>query len=178
MRTALLLSAALLLTGCASTERDAEIPNARCVAGASVRFATIERDTSYAFVRRAAGDVLFLEESRGGTPEHTFTWIIELPADTPIGQPIRFSDSTGEASAWVLESAKGIDTHAIRVGGSVVVHSRTDDGVSATVVLNGVTDPAKPGGGGPTMVSVTRKALWVYDEPFTPTTRELETDEG
>lgn len=168
-----------LLASCASPTTP--VTQTVFVPNAGVRLATIERDTSHALVRRERTDVLLLEDSdygHHGLPESRRTWLIELPAGTPVGTTLRFGTDNRRVTAWLLESRVGTDTHAIRAGGSVVINGRTDTGLEATVVLSAEPTHYRPGQTSPEPISVTRRATWVARDIDSGRTIELDDNEG
>lgn len=171
---AALASAVTLLSGCASPP--APPVDTTYVRSAGVSIATIQRDSVYSIIRKATSDTLILEDKRNRG--HTITWLVQIPSDARIGQAVRFDEDSTDAEAWVIESLDGLNTHAVRAEGSVVVHSRLNSGVDATVVLRALTRQPGPGDNTPNTLSVTRKSLWEYRTPGTPLTPELDDNAG
>ncbi|GAB4550852.1 MAG: hypothetical protein Tsb0013_12740 [Phycisphaerales bacterium] len=147
----------------------------------AIAMATIQRDTSIVLRRHATTDTLIFEETaynRHGLAGARRTWYVQIPANLPVGEVLRFNDDDPSVIAWFREEAPGFDSHAVRAGGSVQIHARQEKGVDATVVLRAITAPTEPGMAVAPAVTTSRRALWVYDAPGAPVTPALDTNEN
>ncbi len=177
----LTVSLVSVLPGCSGARQAVTHTDTHYVRASAVSLATIRRDTAFALTRHATTDTLILEEAdsaRDGYHGSRFVWLLEVPTDLPVGRALAFDAKSTETKAWLVEYRARADTHAVRVSGSVVVHSRTDTGVNATVVLRAIRRGPGVGEAGPETISVTRRALWAFDAPGAYVTPELNDNAG
>jgi hypothetical protein len=156
----LLMLAPIALLGCESAPRDETANNSYWVPGAREAFTTIDADTVYAIVPDHSHDV-YIHEAKAGSNAR-LTWIVRVPRDAPLDEPIVLSDERDHASgAWLLEEVAGEPSALVPASGSIVLHARSDDVARATVVLEAVAKSLVAGKLSPETLALTHRGAWV-----------------
>lgn len=159
---ALSMLAPVTLVGCGSTPLAETVSDSFWVPGAREVFTTIDADTLYAVVPDERNDVYIREEETG--PDSRMTWIVRVPRDAPLDEPIALSDErVNGARAWLLEEVAGTPSAMLPAEGSIVLHARSADSARATVVLEAVTRSIVAGRLTPQTFSMTHRGSWSRD---------------
>lgn len=168
-----LCAAALLLCSCASPVSSE--PASYWVPSAGPSFATLGRSTTYALVHREGVDLLVLEEpladEDGEQLDRRLTWLVQVPEVTGFDTPVEVGP--GALPGWVLEQLDGRSAHASPLTGTVIIHHRDAERLSATLQLEADGAAATAGMVSRPKVGVWRRAEFERYVPGTPQYREM-----
>jgi hypothetical protein len=173
LSAAALAAAALLLCSCASPVSNE--PASYWVPSAGPSFATLGRSTTYALVHREGIDLLVLEEplpdEGGESLDRRLTWLVQVPEVTGFDTPVEVGP--GALPGWVLEQLDGRSAHASPLTGTVIIHHRDAERLSATLQLEAEGAPASAGVVSRPKVGVWRRADFERYVPGTPQYQEM-----
>lgn len=115
------------------------------VQAAAPRFVTLGRSTNYALVHRAGQDLLIVEDPVVATGSNNvtgrLTWIVPVPETTTFDTPIEIGGPGSEA--WLLEQVWSGQGHATPATGTVIIHHRDAEVLSASLHMRAMgADPA------------------------------------
>lgn len=162
-----------LLAGCAASPPPEASP--LWVPAAAPKFVTIGRSTTYALVHRAGQDLLIVEDplvsADGSVVSGRLTWIAPVPDVAEFDKPIEVGGRSSEA--WLLEQLDGEQSHATPASGSVTIHHRDSQRLSATLNLRALGP--KPTAGQPERVTIDldRRFDFARYTPTTPRYKEM-----
>lgn len=172
--TLIAVGAALLALGACQNRPKVE-PSPMWVRASAAKFVTLGRSTNYALVHRAGQDTLIVEDpvlsGKHDEINGRLTWIIPLPDSVKLDTPIEVGGAGSEA--WLLEQVWRDQGHATPARGTVIVHHRDADTLSASLHLTALG--AAPTAGQPdrATIEIDRKFDFARREVSTPQYREM-----
>jgi hypothetical protein len=184
------LSLAAAIAGCAPAPKTAEAPPEPIevrtapvwVPATGVSLVTVRRTTTAVLIHQDDQDLLRITDERPGdahSDPSVLTWYVPLPPtpvmDTAIELP---ASGTTARRAWVIEEPSGGAAHAAPATGTVIVHSRTADVLTATVHLSAGGPAPTAGVVRPEPITYDRTLEFTRFQPRTPQYRELDRRAG
>lgn len=172
VRRSALLVLALGLPACSSAPREV---SPHWVQAAEPKFVTLGRSTNYALVHRAGQDLLIVEDpvvsATGKKMEGRLTWIVPVPDGAKFETPIEVGGASSQA--WLLEQVAGGRGHATPASGTVIIHHRDAEMLSASLHMRALGP--KPTAGIPerTTIDLDRKFDFAKHVVSTPQYREM-----
>lgn len=145
------------------------------VQAAAPRFVTLGRSTNYALVHRAGQDLLIVEDPvvSAGTDgvAGRLTWIVPVPETVKFDTPIEVGGPASEA--WLLEQVWGGQGHATPATGTVVIHHRDAEMLSASLHMRALGPKPTAGQAERETIDLDRKFDFAKRVVTTPQYREM-----
>lgn len=153
-------------------------PRAHWAPSSAARFVTIGRSTSYALAHEAGRDLLIVEDpvvaDEAGGVAGRLTWIVSIDSEAELEMELSVEGSRG----WLLEEIDGRPSHAAPALGTVVLHERDAERVSATLALRAAGAGPSAGVAGREAIEVRGRFEFGRASPHTPQYQEMRTRRG